>query len=58
MYPLSNIDQLVDNMIGYELNKFLYSYSGYNLIRMLLSNEENMTFMINGPSQKIILNIS
>ena len=44
-YPLSSIDQLVDNTLGYELLSFLDAYSGYNQIRMYLPNEDKTTFM-------------
>ena len=45
-YPLSNIDKLVDNALGYEYLNFMATYSGYNQIRMYFIYKEKTIFII------------
>jgi len=45
VYPLPNIDSLVDGLAGCELLRFMDAYSGYNQIRMHSENEEKTSFM-------------
>jgi len=45
-FPLSNIDQLVDNSTWYEVLSFMDAYSGYNQIPMYERDEEKITFII------------
>ena len=47
MYSLSNIDYLVDGVIGHKILNFLDAYFGYNQIRMHLRDKEKIMFMIN-----------
>lgn len=44
-YPLSNIDRLVDNRVGYELFSFLDTYSRYNQIQMFPLDQEKIVFI-------------
>ncbi|RDX72728.1 hypothetical protein CR513_47744, partial [Mucuna pruriens] len=45
-YPLPNIDDLVDGASGCRLLSFMDAYSGYNQIRMHLSDESKTAFII------------
>jgi len=45
MYPLSNIDRLVDGVARHKVLSFLDAYSGYNQIRMDPKDEEKMVFI-------------
>jgi len=49
-YLLPSIDSLVDNASGCKLLSFLYSFSGYNQIRMHLKHENKTTFMVDVAS--------
>jgi len=43
-YPLSNIDRLVDSIMGYELFSILDAYSGYNQIQMYHPDQDKNNF--------------
>jgi len=45
LYPLPNIDVLVDSASGCALLSFLDAYSGYNQIKMHSSDEDKTTIM-------------
>ena len=46
LYPLPNIDRLVDASFRYKYLSFMDAYSVYNQIQMHLEDEEKMTFII------------
>ncbi|KAL6193989.1 hypothetical protein ACLB2K_035073 [Fragaria x ananassa] len=43
-FPLPRIDQLVDATVGHELLSMMDAYSGYNQIKMQISDQEATTF--------------
>lgn len=43
-FPLPNIDMLVDTTTGYSVFSFMYSFSGYNQIRMDAKDAEKTAF--------------
>src|SRR6266487_2252108 len=45
VYPLPNMDKLVDNSSGFKLLSFMDAYSGYNQIKMAEIDKNNTTFM-------------
>ena len=45
VYPLPNIDKLVDNASGFQFLSFLNTYSWYNQIKMHLPNKEKIAFI-------------
>ncbi|GAU27977.1 hypothetical protein TSUD_373720 [Trifolium subterraneum] len=45
VYPLSNIDKLVDNSSGFKLLSFMDAYSGYNQIKMAEIDKKKTAFM-------------
>ena len=44
-YPLPRIDQLVDSTAGHKLLSFMYTFSGYNQIRMNEVDQEKSSFV-------------
>lgn len=46
VYPLPNVDKLMDGTFGFQLLSFLDAYSGYNQIRMHPPDEEKIAFII------------
>lgn len=44
-FLLSKIDQLVDTIFEHKLLSFMDAFLGYNQIRMVLEDEENIIFM-------------
>jgi hypothetical protein len=44
-FPLPQIDQIVNFMIGYKHLSFLDAYSGYNQIRLKVKDEDKTTFI-------------
>jgi len=47
LFPLPDIDRLVDNSSGYQLLSFMDAYSGYNQIPMFPPDEEKTAFITN-----------
>lgn len=47
-YPLSNINKLVENLVGYKFLLFMDAYSNYNQIPMYEVDKEKNSFMIMG----------
>ncbi|XP_020207400.1 uncharacterized protein LOC109792401 [Cajanus cajan] len=45
LYPLPNIDCLIDGALGYELLSFMDAYSGYNQIRVHPADEDKTAFI-------------
>ncbi|GAU27038.1 hypothetical protein TSUD_314000 [Trifolium subterraneum] len=45
VYPLPNIDKLVDNSSGFKLLSFMDAYSGYNQIKMAEIDKKKTAFM-------------
>ena len=45
VYPLPNIDKLVDNSVGFKLLSFMDTYSGYNQIPMAKMDKKYTAFM-------------
>ena len=50
IYPLPCINRLVDEACGFRLISFLDAYSGYNQIKIILPDQEKMTFIIDGAN--------
>lgn len=46
LYPLQNIDKLVENSFIYKLLPFVDAYSNYNQIPMYKLDREKISFMI------------
>lgn len=46
VYPLPNVDKLMDGTFGFQLLSFLDAYLGYNQIRMHPPDEEKIAFII------------
>lgn len=46
LYPLSNIDSLVDEVSDYQLLNFMDAYLGYNQIEMHPDDEDKMVFIV------------
>ena len=46
-FPLPQIDQLVDTMVGHELSSFIDVYSRYNQTLMYELDEEHNSFITN-----------
>jgi len=47
LFPLPNIDQMIDATAGHELMSFLDAYSGYNQIKMNPEDREKTSFITN-----------
>ncbi|GAU30655.1 hypothetical protein TSUD_31270 [Trifolium subterraneum] len=47
LYPLPNIDRLIDGESGYKTLSFMDAYSGYNQIKMHPMDAQHTTFMSN-----------
>lgn len=45
-FPLPQIDELVDDIIGYRLLSFMDIYSSYSQIKMHQLNQEHTSFII------------
>ena len=45
VFPLPNIDMLVNNSANYKKISFMVAYSGYNQIPMVMSNKHFTAFM-------------
>lgn len=50
VYPLPNIDKLVDKSFGYKFLSFMDAYSGYNQIPMDISDRKHTAFMTKGTN--------
>jgi hypothetical protein len=44
-YPLPNICQIIDSMVSCELLSFLYAYSSYHQISLVVDDEEKIAFI-------------
>ncbi|RDX69757.1 hypothetical protein CR513_51089, partial [Mucuna pruriens] len=54
LYPLPNIDRLVDGVLGYALLSFMDAYLGYNQIWMHPSDEEKTAFITKEGAGKFL----